>query len=407
MRQEKPIQPTRAGATGPGATGPGVAGPGVGRAGLGAACAGLEADLSAFVDGELDAIRTEYIVEHLFDCDGCQRFVDEMSNLARLHRSTTRETEILEGFDGAEMFSGITSRLIDDKIPKIADLFYQIGKAYIIKGMQAKKHPRVRAINKDEGGKKAEDSGRSGASWNGKNGGKPIRLDVRTPPVSLDRSKMKTGRLFRELDGLANAGVSNGSSTSRRAHEKSHKKAQLFFRKNSRRQGDYLDLGRAFLEESLAIDGDRAEPRLYLGAYFYVAKRNYDKGKEQFRKVLALPELSEVNRAEALINLGSIHSILYEYHDAVACFLDVATSGILLDHPRFYRSLVFLAISYAKIGEYDASVSAFSRTVDEFPKQAEQIKNELWDMHSFQRVVDSQPGFKKHLEERVPVLFAS
>jgi len=123
--------------------------------------------------------------------------------------------------------------------------------------------------------------------------------------------------------------------------------------------------------------------------------------------VLTLTDLSEENQAEALINLGCIYSIQYKYKDAASCFGKVVKSGVIKKNPRFYPCLIFLAITYAKLGEFEASLSTLDKTVKDYPKQTKQIRTELWNMRIFQNVVKNEPSFRKNLEERIPVLFAS
>jgi tetratricopeptide (TPR) repeat protein len=196
------------------------------------------------------------------------------------------------------------------------------------------------------------------------------------------------------------------SDTSKLA-SKSFKRANAFFRTSRKSGNEGIEIGRRFLEESLAVDPERPEPRICLGCYYSLGVRNYDKAREQFRKVLMLGGLDEERRSEALINLGLALKIELKYEEALACFREVVKSGVIKRHPRFYRCLIFLAITYAKIGKYEQSVLAFQRTVKEFPRKIREIRKELWDMRTFQNVVQSEPLFRRDLEKRIPVLFAS
>jgi len=339
-----------------------------------ASCVEFEADLSAFVDGELDTLDANKLMHHVDGCSRCQELIEQLGQMGRMHRACYSEEDILGALDGAEIFQNIASDLLHEKSGKIADLFYQIGKAYLLKGFA-----------------RGREAGASPDS---------IRhvLRPRTRPLAIETAKMKTGRIFREIEGL---------SAQMPVPHKTLKRAGSFFRTTRRRQDGCLELGRRFIEESLAIDPERAEPRLYLGAYFYAGMKKYQEAKEQFRKVLSLPNVSEVNRADALINLGALYTIEYQYAEAKACFQEVERSGVIKQYPRFYRCLIFLAVTCAKLGEFDEAMDVFGRIAASFPKRIDQIRCEIWDMHSFQNVVQMHDGFRESLRNRIPVLFAS
>lgn len=333
-------------------------------------CIDLEGDLSAYLDGELDTIDAEKVTSHLDGCAKCQGYVEQMRQMARLHRSCFTPEDIFANIDPASMFKNITSELIDEKIKKVAELFYQIGKAYLLKGF-AKKNRKNKVRH---------------------------NIRVRQRPVELDKAKMKTGRLFREMTDLAAS-----SDTSKR----NLTRAKSFFSTTRRERNDYLKIGRRFIEESLALDPKKEESRLYLAAYFSIGSSNYEAAKEQYRKLINMAGVSELNRTESLINIGCLYSIEYRYGEALTCFREVLKSGVIKKYPRFYRCLIFLAITHAKMGEFDQSISFFDRTVKSYPKQVDSIRDEIRGMKSFQTVVDSHDGFRRDLESRVPALFAS
>lgn len=341
-------------------------------------CIELEDDLHAFVDGELGTIEFDKVLNHVEECEHCQSVIEQLRQMARLHRASFNPEEMLEFLDGAEIFQNITSELLDEKINKVADLFYQIGKAYLMKGFNQKNSSR-------KGGK------------NAKNNMRHI-FRLRTQPLALEKSRMKTGRLFREIDGISRCSDSNSKQV---------KRARSFFWNQRKNTGNFLEIGRRFIEESLIIDPERAEPRLYLGAFFYAGIKNYAEAKKQFRKVLELKNLSKANRSDALINLGAIYTIECNYGEAKACFKEVVKSGIIKEYPRYYRSIIFLAITYAKLGEFEKSITFFKEIFSIFPKQIEKIRTEIWDLQSFQSVLEARQGFRKDLQNRIPVLFAS
>ncbi|MHC4942773.1 MAG: anti-sigma factor family protein, partial [Planctomycetota bacterium] len=213
-------------------------------------CAELETDLSAFVDGELDNIDMDKLMSHIDNCVHCQSLIEQLRQMARLHRACFTEEDILDTIDGSDLFRNITSELVDEKIRKVAELFYQIGKAYLLKGFAKKNHETRRHLN----------------------GSKRYVFRVRTRPMAIERAKQRTGSLFREMEDI---------SKSSDLENRSLKRAKSFFWSNRRKNTEYLEFGRRFIEESLAIDPENAESRLYLGAYFYAGLKKYDEAKEQ------------------------------------------------------------------------------------------------------------------------------
>ncbi|MHC4945965.1 MAG: hypothetical protein ACYTG7_23370, partial [Planctomycetota bacterium] len=95
------------------------------------------------------------------------------------------------------------------------------------------------------------------------------------------------------------------------------------------------------------------------------------------------------------------------YVEAKACFREVVKSGVINKFPRYYRSLVFLAITYARLGEYENSISSFAEIFEIFPRRIEKIRSEIWDLQSFRSMLDAQQGFRRDLQNKVPLLFAS
>jgi len=336
-------------------------------------CRHLEADLSSFVDGELDAIDGGRVMEHLEECPRCREYIESLRRFAAFHRAGFDPEALAGSLDGKGLFREITGELLREKVERVAELFYQLGKAYLTRGFARRgrvgRGPRARRV----------------------------RHDMATPPRPIDRTRTKANRIFREAGDLASAGGHSG---------KALKRARGFFRAVRTRGGDDLEIGRRFMEESLAIDPDRPEPRIFLGCYYYVGARKYEAAREQFRKVLLLPGLSDEHRAEALLNLGLTHNIECRYEEALACFREVVKRGIPKKHPRFYRCLLFLAVTHAKLGEYEESVEGFHRAVRDFPSRVDEIRKDLVEMPSFQQVVSAAPRFRAALERRVPVLFA-
>ncbi len=328
-------------------------------------CQHFEQQLNAFVDGELKNLEVQRVVAHLETCSTCRLYVDELRAFAQMHRDCHDSEAILRTIDAPSIFQNITGTLLDEKIGKLSELFYQVGKAYVLKGSKRKRNFNEELLSKP----------------------KPINL-----------TKQKAKRLLDETSELTRLNSS---------YEKVLKKARSFFRKDKRSRNDLVAIGRRFLEESLTIDPKRPEPRIYLG-FSCILERRYDRAREQLRKVLAQPEASEQNRMIAIQNMGFLNLLERRYDDAVNCFREVEKSELIKKQPNFgYRLLTDLATAYAKASNYDKSIEYFSRIVNEFPSKVVEIRKDLFAMDTFQNLLRTQAVFREKLEKRIPVLFAS
>ena len=131
-----------------------------------------------------------------------------------MHRDCFNEEAILSNFDAPKVFQGITSELIEEKVLKTAELFYQIGKAYLTKGIAAQcRFQNNRTLKK-------------------------VRHDMKARPISIEKATLKAGRLFREMGDLSkSSGLSN----------RRYKRAESFFRNTRKNKSDLLEVGRNLL----------------------------------------------------------------------------------------------------------------------------------------------------------------
>ncbi len=329
------------------------------------ACEHFEAELNAFVDGELQALHLKRVVAHLDKCPACRSYVDQLRAFAQMHRDCSDSEALLKAIDAPGIFQNITAVLLSEKVDKLAGLFYQIGKAFILKGASERR--------------------------------KGIKTSPLTQPKPIDQSKRSAKTLLKETGELSRLNSD---------YEKVLRKANSFFRKGSRDRTDRLEIGRRFLEESLGIDAKCSESRIYLG-FSYMITRNYDLARDQFRKVLAFPGVSEENRMIAFQNLGFLYVIEKRYEEAVDCFREIEKSGIIERQPKFYSILTSLAMTYAKVSDFEKSVEYFNKIVKQFPAKVVEVRKELCAMETFQNLIRTERAFRDRLQRTVPVLFAS
>jgi|GEM_PF-2241092 len=332
------------------------------------ACTDIEMELNAFVDNELKEIHVQGVLDHLDMCPSCRRYVDQLRVYAQMHRDCHHQETLLGTIDAPQIFQNITNTLLEEKISKLSDLFYQIGKAFVVKGSKIKGRQRR------------------------------MRQTLFSKPSPLGMTTQKAKNMIREAGEL---------SRLNKDYEKVVKKARSFFRMVSRRQDENLELGRRFVEESLSIKPDAVESRIYLGFYFTITRR-YDQALTQFRKVLALPGVSEENRMITFKNIARLFILEKKYDDALGCFKEIEKSGFIKKKPMFlYRVLTQLATTYAKASNFEKSIEYFDRIVKEFPKKIADTRNELCSMETFQNLLLHEHVFRETLQKKIPALFAS
>lgn len=331
------------------------------------ACLQFEAELSAFIDNELDELHVQKVVSHLENCKACRLRVERMRICVKMHQDCYDEEALLASLDGQEMFGGLTSAILVENIDRIAGLFYEIGKAFVVKGSR----DRRKFLQ--------------------------LKAHLLTKPIAIGNGKSEARNILEQTGDLSRINTE---------YEKVVNRASSFFRKVSRDSNEYVAIGRRFLEESLSIDGSRAEPRIYLG-YSYIISKRYDLAQTQLRNVLAMPGVSEKNRMIVFQNLGFIATYKMDYYGAIDCYQEIVKSGFIEKNPNFYRVLRSLALSYAKVSNFEKSTEFFNRIVEDFPERVKEVRKDLCSMGNFQKLLHKQQLFHEDLQERVPELFSN
>ena len=97
-------------------------------------CVQFQLDLSCLVDGELDEVAGANAIAHLESCEACRSFFDDARTQVRAHRELAdpegllaRYSTLVGGKHGARVESV-------DLVHRLATVFYQLGKAYVLAG---------------------------------------------------------------------------------------------------------------------------------------------------------------------------------------------------------------------------------------------------------------------------------
>lgn len=326
-------------------------------------CDEFQDALSAFVDGELSSLDHDHVVRHLESCAGCRRLSQMLKSLAQIHRDAEGIDRVLDEFDPESHFADLARKLLQEKVEKLANVCYELGKAYVLAG-----------------------SGRAGAHI------------LRKRAMSIPRLKSHGRLLSHETAKLAaHAGVSSPLGLPKR---------RGLFEKPLAVGNRALETGRGYLEAALKINRNYHEARLYLGFYFRSVGRT-DMARQQLRHVLTLNPSPDL-RLMALIWLGLSYSTERRYRKAIECFTEVLRSASsAADRKVRLSALMNLAIFNAKLERYDDSIQYFGQLLRQFAREVDDVKRLLAEQHGFRDLLRARENFHQDLRKRYPMLFAS
>jgi tetratricopeptide (TPR) repeat protein len=339
------------------------------------ACVAFERDINLFVDHELSENDSQGLVTHLEACPDCHDYMDDLRELATAHRSVDDEAdEVLAALlDKHEMFASITRTLLEDKREELARLFYELGKAYVLKGNQAAaRNPRRSVLTVSQ----------------------PV--DIRS---ATDRGR----RLTREGTALCEANARTEGDV--RVSASLFQRSRRMFGSSARAGSGAFANGHRLLQEALVLRPDFDEARLYLGFHHLVTGR-HDRARIEFRRVYRVGK-DPVHKMMALQFLGNVYSTLGDYPRAIDCYQEVVTSGLVETEPRLFTALVNLAVNCAKAGLETRCIDLFTDLVTRFPAQVAQARALLSRKEGFAALLQRESNLHETLRHHVPALFAA
>ena len=341
------------------------------------ACVAFERDINLFVDHELPVAEGGHLVDHLQACGACRDYVDDLRELSELHRATASaevsEAEargLAEVVDRHALFASITRTLVGDKRSELARLFYELGKAYVLLANHSRE-------------------------------GRPQRSVMAVAaPVDIRSASDRGRRVAQEGEDLSAASAEPDSESG-----SLFRRSRRLFVAPVRAGAGALANGHRLLLEALAIRPDFDEARLYLGFHHMLVGR-HDRARLEFRRVYRHGQ-DPVHRMMALQFLGNVYSSGGDYTRAIECYEEVVASGLVDVEPRFFTSLVNLAVSCAKAGLGDRCVQSFTDLVARFPSRVEQVRALLARKQAFLDLLARKTDLRDSLRRQVPGLFAA
>lgn len=330
----------------------------------------FQLDLSCLLDGELDETRSARAMLHLEECATCREFFHDLRQQVRIHRDVADPDRLFARIamvtGGGSLPTGLIPAELEadaealDLVHRLATVFYQLGKAYVLN-----------AIDPD------------------------FRTRVFETVVPVSETKNQ-GRGF--VDGVMATGRGE-------AAELDWQRARHMLNGRLERIQDPLEKGRRLLDEALVADPDHEEARLYRAFLLAHQGRRLD-AAEEYRDIFNTA-MNEANRGHAAMQLGKLYVREKSYRRSIVCFRWVTISGLADADDRFFGARFNLGKSYAMLGDDRRSLAAFETLLERHPERTDEVRKLFLNSPLLREAIDRVPGFPEALVQRCPALFGA
>ena len=329
--------------------------------GLDEVCSNFQLDISCLLDNELDQGAAGRAMIHMEACGCCRSFFEDTRLQVQMNRDMTDPARL---FARVAMLtggraSGASAAEAIDLVHRLATIFYQLGKAYVLASIDPGYRERV-----FEG----------------------------VVPVEAGQTR---GRGF--VDGV----LMNGKGE---AGWLDWQRARAMLNGRLERIESPLEKGRRLLEEAIATDPSHEEARLYL-AFLHGHEGKRIRAAEEYRAIFN-SAISDTNRGHAAIQLGRLHSAEKDYRKAIACWRWVTMSGLADADERFFVARFNLGMVYALMCNKSRSLDYFRELLDRHPGRVGEIAGLFGRSPRLREAIDGQRGFGEALVETCPELFS-
>lgn len=303
-------------------------------------CMPIQADLSAMVDGELDAAGVRRVLVHADRCAHCRAFLDGVRLQVRLHRAVAG-ADVAPAAAPPSVVAGLRDALTTSR-HKLARVLYELGRGHVLMGLSS---DYSREVAKEP--VPAPDMAQRGRSL----------LDEASRGHGDRGAWVAAKDLF---DGVAGDAAAN------------------------------LAKGERLLRECLALDESHHEARIYLGLACHAAG-GAQAARREFERVLARAEDRRI-RGFALLNLGNLMLAEGDADAAVDVLLQVVDSGAIAEQPQLGAAYFNLGLAHGFAGRFAESATWFKRMAAEMPHKQAWMQRELRQRRDFVAMVASQPA---------------
>ncbi len=285
-------------------------------------CLQIQIDLSAMLDGELDAASVRRVMVHSDACPACSGFlrgirsqsralrnaVDQFgADMLRRGRLPSTEAELDRFAFASERARELCRQLIENR-RQLARILYELGRGFVLMGMSPNFSRQVE------------------------------REPVPIPDVCMRGRNLldEVSRIAQGLDGEPRLGME-------------WVRARDLFESNAiRTPAENMAKGRRLLGEALQLQPEMNDARIYLGhAHHIVGER--DLARREFGYVLEQAR-DAATRSLALLHLGNVFLEEGEYAHAVPYFLEIVELARGVEAaklPRLMRSAAYFNLVLA------------------------------------------------------------
>ncbi len=343
-------------------------------------CAPIQADLSAMLDGELDAATVRRVMVHSDLCNSCGAFLKGVRNQVRAHKmlsgvdlvGTALGTQAQENVLDSAAFRGFTfgkdsarseklwHRLLENQ-RQLARILYELGRGFVLMGVS----PNFSRV-------------------------------VAQEPVPVPDMCLRGRNLLDEVERLGSDDGMNAGSEWVRAKT-------LFENREPKSAEENLAKGKRLLREALMLSLEFHEARIYLGQAYQV-EGDFNRARNAYSRVLAESE-DRIIRAYALENLGNVYLEDDRPKQAIPFFQQLLDSGVIAQEPRFHTTYFNLALAHGLCGEFDALTQHLTSLYEGFPHRRRVIGMEIKSRESLLETLRQQPELLAGLVERFPCWF--
>ena len=332
-------------------------------------CLPIQVDLSAMLDGELDAASIRRVMVHSDVCPSCKGFLDGIRIQVQAHRELA-----LAGVVEEVCSRNGSSRRVSDPRPQalrklllrnrlqLARILYELGRGFVLMGTS----PSFTRV-------------------------------VAGEPVPIPDMFLRGRNLLDEVERL------EVGDDGRRLDGEWVRAKQLFSEGRLGSPTENLGKGKRLLRETLALRNDFHEARIYLGHAHHVGQEN-ELAKREFG--IVLDETADpIMRAFALENLGNVYLEEGQPRRGIAYFLELVQSGLIAREPRFFTTYFNLALAYGLLADFAECQTWFLRLHRDFPHKRRMIARELGSRHQFASVLGRHPVVLAELARQFPEWF--
>lgn len=355
--------------------GSGVGGFGTGEFSMGETaevCEQFQLDLSCLVDGELDEPAAGRALLHIECCDCCREFFDDTRRCLRLHVDSNDPQRLLARITSLTGNEIATSATAIELVHKLATIFYQLGKAYVLLATDPGYRTRV-----FEAALPIEPTQTRGRGFvdGVLLGGGPA-----TSGATGDNAPART-----DAEGLA--GEIGGS----RLGAVDWDDARGILNGRLKEIDSPLEKGRRLLQEAIAADPSHEEARLYL-AFLLARDGKSLQAAKQFRGVFD-GSMQDANRGHAAIQLGLLHEAEGDHRRALTFFRWVSLSGLERRDARFFFVLFNIGLQYALLGDQPRSLRYFRRLFERHPERRSEVAHLIATSPRLHEAIEARVGF--------------